>query len=450
MLAGSTELRSHPPNLGIDLYGVCNVKPPCVYCEWDYSKELEGEEVDRPFTLETLDEYGEFFDSARNLINCSIGEPFMMKEFDDLLDRFGSEGKNLELATNGQILTDRNIDRLLRRPIDLYISLDAATPETYAKLRNDTLDKILGNLRRLLKARTGHGAYPRVNLVFMPMRVNLHELELFALLCAELGVDRLVLRPLNWSDSSDLDWERAGHHFVYSEELLPFDELIRASGRAAAVCQRLGVMLSDQLDFGDATRDTFERLWDEGWAAGMKWEIPGESEERGGSTPAPGIEALPLPAPTDRTETPDEKTGDSLAASPEPDEDEPVSLGNERLPFCTEPWKGFYILRRGVLPCCYGGSPLAPVDQYRETWNSSKMRSIRKALAAGRFHRYCIDSPSCPLVRKGEHAGTLKWSDAALVAARRVWVRFDRALGGVPGFFYRPVKRAVLGLLPER
>ncbi len=42
VLAGQTTLTSTPPSLGIDLHGVCNVKPPCVYCEWDFSKGLEG------------------------------------------------------------------------------------------------------------------------------------------------------------------------------------------------------------------------------------------------------------------------------------------------------------------------------------------------------------------------------------------------------------------------
>src|SRR5690606_23330801 len=101
--------------LGIDLYGACNVKPPCVYCEWDVNKTLEGDHVDTPFTVDTLDEWGPFFDNSENLVNCSIGEPFMMKNLDDLLQIFGDSGKALEMATNGQILTDRNIARLVGR-----------------------------------------------------------------------------------------------------------------------------------------------------------------------------------------------------------------------------------------------------------------------------------------------------------------------------------------------
>ena len=72
----------------------------------------------------------------------------MMKDFDALLDAFGDGNKLVEMTTNGQILTDRNIGRLLGRRIELYVSLDAATAATYAKLRNDTFDRILANLRR--------------------------------------------------------------------------------------------------------------------------------------------------------------------------------------------------------------------------------------------------------------------------------------------------------------
>ncbi|HVB38745.1 MAG TPA: hypothetical protein VND92_09420, partial [Vicinamibacterales bacterium] len=82
MLDGRRELASTPVSLGIDLHGACNVKPPCVYCEWDFNKKLEGDDVDTPFTLETLKEFGPYFDNAESLVNCSIGEPFMMKPID--------------------------------------------------------------------------------------------------------------------------------------------------------------------------------------------------------------------------------------------------------------------------------------------------------------------------------------------------------------------------------
>lgn len=405
MLQGKTELESTPPTLGIDMYGVCNVKPPCVYCEWDISKEMEGDNVDAPFTRETLEDWGETFSHSSTLVNCSIGEPFMMKNLDELFDIYGDGGKALEMTTNGQILTDRNIEKLLDREIDLYISLDAATPETYAQLRNDTLERILGNLRRLIAAKGGRDGLPRVHLVFMPMKCNVHELEAFVELCADLEVDRLVLRPLNFSESISLKWDRAGYVFDYPKELLPFEELIRVSARAAQLCAEHNVPLSDQLDFGVA----MEEMFAEDYAVAETPDLD--------------------PVPTD--------------SHPEV---EAESLGEEQLPACMEPWTSLYILRRGVLPCCYGGHPVAEMEGHGAAWNSEIVQEIRSELAQGRFHVYCLRSPSCPIVRKDSHAGALPRSQAVYLRGREFMQKLDRHFFGIPGKVYRPTKRVGMRL----
>ena len=391
MLERQAVLASTPITVGIDLYGVCNVKPPCVYCEWDGAKALEGRHVDTPFTLGTLQEWGPFFDNSVNLVNCSIGEPFMMKNFDDLLDAFGDAGKVLEMTTNGQILTDRNIQRLLDREIDLYVSLDAATRQTYARLRNDRFEAILHNLRRLIAAKGGPGRLPRVHLVFMPMRANVGEVDAFVRLCADLRADRLVLRPLNYTDSS-LQWTRAGYDFEYRKELLPFDELVRVSGRVAELCRRSGVELADQMDFGGSMGEQFN-IW----------------FEEGGASVSDPTAQVPFPPDVSSEAKQDIEisTGPAETSSPLPTDtlEEPLpSLGGERRPICTEPWKSLYILRRGVFPCCYGARPLAEMDGYRETWNSSELQQIRAELAQDRFPSYCLESSSCPIVRKAQAA----------------------------------------------
>lgn len=426
MLAGRTELESKPPSLGIDMYGVCNVKPPCVYCEWDTSKAAEGPNVERPFGRETLEEWGPLFDHAGHLVNCSIGEPFMMKNFDQLLDVFGESGKSLEMTTNGQILTDRNVSRLLGRKIELYISLDAATPETYAKLRNDKFDRILVNLRRLIAAKGGRGGLPQVYLVFMPMRVNVHELEGFVRICADLGVDKAILRPLNYSESIDLDWERGGHHFVYGEQLLPFEELIEVSGRARGLCERYGVPLADQMDFGESMREMFAERFESGYRAALA-TAPNPAGSAGGRPEEPPAAA-------------------AAAGTDAGVDEEPPSLGAERLPICHEPWKSLYILRRGIYPCCYGGEPIAGMDDPAEAWNSPAMQEIRRELAAGRFARYCLESPACPIVRKAA-GGSPRQPEAPPPRLRRAWRRLDRALGGVPGRLLGPVKPLLKPLL---
>lgn len=403
MLMGRSRLTSTPPRLGIDLYGACNIKPPCVYCAWDGSKAMEGDLVDEPFTVDTLREWGPFFDHSLDLVNCSIGEPFMMKNIDELFDAFAEGGKLLNLTTNGQILTDTNIRKLVGRPIDLNISFDAATPATYARLRNKRFELMVDNVRRLINAKGGPGRVPTVNVVFMPMKANLHELEDFVRLCADLRVDHLVLRPLNYLDNTGLLWERGGYTFDYEKELLPFDELVRASGRATELCRQLNVPLSDQMDFGGKLNKQFTDWFEEGRQSVM----PVKAEE-----PAAAAE---VPTPVEL----------SVPAEPAP------APGSDRLPLCTEPWTNLYILRRGVLPCCHGGKPLAPMQEYREVWNSPTLRGIRHELSQGRFHEYCLDSPSCPIVRKAKTADARDGGSRLRVRARlaeRLQPHRDRAI----------------------
>jgi hypothetical protein len=407
LLAGRTALSSQPPKLGIDMAGTCNVKPPCVYCAWDFNKELEGDNAALPFTTGTLDSYGPFFEDAQELVNCSIGEPFMIKNVDELLDAFGSRGKVLELTTNGQILTDANIARLLGRNVHLYISLDAATAETYAKLRNPTFERLLDNVRRLVEAKGGRGRLPLVYLVFMPMRANAHEVDAFVRLAGELGADRLVLRPLNGSEAVDLTWDRSGYHFDYQKELLPFPELVRISGRVAELCRQRGLELSDQMDFGGALSGPFAEAFEEGRREAARAAAPVNIE-----APVTPVPEPPSPGPPAADRPP--------AVAPLP------SLGEDRLPACTEPWTSLYVLRRGTMPCCYGGRAIAPMEDFQQAWNGTLMQAIRGDLLRGRFHRYCLDSTDCPIVRKALEARSLSRLQRATLWARRTAHRWAR------------------------
>ena len=425
------------------MHGACNVKPPCVYCGWDMAKAQEKDNVEAPFNLDTLADYGPFFENAASLVNCSIGEPFMMKDFDALLDRFADRNKAVEISTNGQILTDWNIGRLVGRRIELYVSLDAATAATYAKLRNDTFDRILGNLRRLIEAKGGRGGLPRVHLVFMPMQVNRHELDQFVDLCADLDADSFVLRPLN-EIGDELDWTRAGHRFIYSRERLDFDTLVRLSACAAALCRRRGVPFSNQLDFGGEMAPIFRQAFDE--AVRQDGEPPVAAVETGGDPGLRGGAAGPEPAPP--------RESDAETAAGEDD----GSLGEGRVPACPEPWKSLYVLRRGVLPCCYGARPLAAMGEYRETWNAPILQDIRRHIARGEFHEYCLGSQSCPIVRKSRYARRQyeaapgprlrpsmlfgHWTASCRAGGRSALKGLDQALFGGAGIaLYRRLRR---------
>ena len=88
------------------------------------------------------------------------------------------------------------------------------------------------------------------------------------------------------------------------------------------------------------------------------------------------------------------------AVTPEQTREAIRELGLEPRYLCREPWESYYILRRGILPCCYGSAPIAPMEEWATAWNSPVLQEIRSHLAQGRFSQYCLSSTGCPIVQR--------------------------------------------------
>ena len=250
MQSGATVLTSFPPSLGIDLYGKCNIKPPCVYCLWDFTKGFEGEDVNTVVDDRTLDGYGRFFDAARVVVNCSFGEPLLHPRLEEILDLLGRHNKVAEISTNGQVFTPAVVRTLAGRSVLLYVSLDAASAEVYGRLRNDRWHEVVSGLTFLREARRRANRLPKVYMVFMPMRANLHELEAYFRLCRMVEADALMLRPLNFVENAAIQQDRGGYHFDYSQEWLGQDEIRAVSLQCEEYGQRYEVTVHNQFEFG--------------------------------------------------------------------------------------------------------------------------------------------------------------------------------------------------------
>jgi MoaA/NifB/PqqE/SkfB family radical SAM enzyme len=255
---GKTELTSYPINLGIDLFAKCNMKPPCVYCLWDWTKEWEEGHIETVVDERTFVEYGPFFQSARLLINCSIGEPLLHPRFEQILEYCTKHNKIMEISTNGQAFTERTIRALVGKPVYLYISLDAATKETYAKIRNDRWESIIPKLALLSEEREKKGHLPKIHMVFIPMRVNKDDLEEYFKLCQKIGADTLILRPLLVLNEPKIEHERGGYVFNYKRELLSREELEAIFEKCATYSKKYGVPVANQFSFGKRDEEQFE------------------------------------------------------------------------------------------------------------------------------------------------------------------------------------------------
>jgi MoaA/NifB/PqqE/SkfB family radical SAM enzyme len=108
-----------------------------------------------------------------------IGEPLFHPKTVEWIARVKKLGVKVELITNGTILNEKKAQQLIDAGLDiLWVSLDGATPESYADVRlGAELPKVLENLRRFDKMRKGgHFPKPEIGVAFVAMKRNIKDL----------------------------------------------------------------------------------------------------------------------------------------------------------------------------------------------------------------------------------------------------------------------------------
>jgi MoaA/NifB/PqqE/SkfB family radical SAM enzyme len=140
-----------------------------------------------------------------------LGAPFCWELFDAL----AAAGVSLKLETDGSLIDEAAADRLAALPFDcIQISVDGATAATHARVRpGSSFSAAIEAIRRL----AARGLAPQ--LVFVPTRFNIGEIEAAFELARSLGCGAFVTGPLmrigraaaHWNDiaCSDADWQHA-------------------------------------------------------------------------------------------------------------------------------------------------------------------------------------------------------------------------------------------------
>jgi MoaA/NifB/PqqE/SkfB family radical SAM enzyme len=133
----------------------------------------------------------------------------------------------VELITNGTLLTLEMSNRLLEAGLDmLWVSLDGATPESYADVRlGSALPNVLANISAYRKARlTEYTQRAYLGIVFVAMKRNIADLPALLKLGREMGARRFLVSnvlPYTAEMRKEILYERSGMDFY----LGPFLEL---------------------------------------------------------------------------------------------------------------------------------------------------------------------------------------------------------------------------------
>ena len=190
-------------------------------------------------TLEQVRAIAEQFPLLERVVLHGIGEPLLNAEIFAIVAYLKSRAVTVLFNSDAISLTARRALRLIESGLDEYrVSLDAATRETYQRLRGvDQFDRVVANVRRLVELERERGrSVPRVSLWFTASRANLDELPAFVQLAADLGVDEVYVQRLVFNGLGLATAENALHGRLHRQE----QELLDA---AEGLAHTLGLAL---------------------------------------------------------------------------------------------------------------------------------------------------------------------------------------------------------------
>jgi radical SAM protein with 4Fe4S-binding SPASM domain len=235
-----------PREIQIEVTGACNLA--CQMCLVRYRPKLAKREGAMCFHVfkSIVDDLPEL----EKLTLQGLGEPLLAPDFAEMVEYACSRGIRVGFNTNGTFLTRERAEQLVRAGVDwLHVSLDGATKETYEAIRDGSdFDKVRRNIAGLVEVRRKHGAgHPTIQLVFVAMRRNLHELTALVRLAAELGVESVWVQNLSHSfaDTDPSGSYASIRRFAAAEALWaePNPEAVRRFEQAQAVAEELGIEL---------------------------------------------------------------------------------------------------------------------------------------------------------------------------------------------------------------
>lgn len=235
-----------PREIQLEVTGACNLA--CRMCLVRYRPRLGRRQGAMCFHV-----FKSIVDDLPDLERLTLqglGEPLLAPDFDEMVEYACARGVRVGFNTNGIFLTRDRSERLVRAGVDwLHVSLDGATKETYEGIRDGSnFETVRENIAGLVRARReSRTDRPTIQLVFVAMRRNLHELPAVVRLAARLGVESVWVQNLSHSfDDTDPSGSYAEIRRFSAEEALwaePDLEAARLFDEARALAEELGIEL---------------------------------------------------------------------------------------------------------------------------------------------------------------------------------------------------------------
>jgi hypothetical protein len=214
--------------------------PACIMCCRNYEFKKQP-----PITDLLCEKAKPLMPYLRYLCVLGVAEPFWKDAVFRVFDKldFAQYKEQITFTTNTNVicLVERNIDRFFQEvhKSDISFSLDAATPETYIKIRRvDGYHLVLKNLQTFMDYRDRNGGSER-HKVYIYNNINIlnvHEMVGMVETAYDLGIGRMIMLPTH---------DQCGR--VDMEEFLLNEKNVKVFKKAAEAAKKraddLGVLL---------------------------------------------------------------------------------------------------------------------------------------------------------------------------------------------------------------
>lgn len=133
---------------------------------------------------------------VRSIYFAGEGEPLLHPGMEKFVQAAHERGIRTSLSTNGSLLTESRLDTVFRHLSWIRFSVDAGFAETHETIhKTQDFYRVIDNIHRACEFKKEHDLEIDVGAQFIVLEENLDELERFADLMKEIGVDNIQYKP---------------------------------------------------------------------------------------------------------------------------------------------------------------------------------------------------------------------------------------------------------------
>jgi MoaA/NifB/PqqE/SkfB family radical SAM enzyme len=178
-----------PAYVEIEVTTICPRK--CIMCEHTYWTDME----ERHLSFDEFKHILSQFPKLRWLHLTGEGSSFTNPDYPRMLEYAKSKNICVYLVDSFDHIPESAIEKLIDLKIEgVYISLDAATKQTYEKIRvGCDFDRVLKNVRKFIALKKERNSLlPEISFRYIVMKHNVHEMPAVLDLIASLGPRKLL------------------------------------------------------------------------------------------------------------------------------------------------------------------------------------------------------------------------------------------------------------------